>query len=133
MSNLRRHEDGQIGILMVMILPVIFLIFALALDAGVWFLDHRLAQNQVDAAALAAVQRLPVINTAQATETAEKWLVKNGSGQRIYATRMRMAPSPNTSTAVHPHQTAASIRYVSVSGANRQQCSPPWAAFLSSM
>ena len=34
---LRRNEDGQMAILMVLVLPVVFLLFALALDAGVWF------------------------------------------------------------------------------------------------
>ncbi len=46
MNNLRRQEDGQMAILLVMVLPVVFLLFALPLDAGVWYLDHRLAQNQ---------------------------------------------------------------------------------------
>ena len=80
MYNFRRNESGQIAILMVMVLPVIFLMFALALDAGIWYLDHRIAQNQVDASVLAAVQQLPASNTGQATVTAKKWLVKNGSG-----------------------------------------------------
>ena len=60
MNDLRRQENGQMAILMVMVLPVIFLILALPLDAGIWLLDHRIAQNQADAAALAAVQHLPL-------------------------------------------------------------------------
>ena len=36
----------------------LFAMAALALDAGVWYADHRLAQYQVDAAALAAVQAM---------------------------------------------------------------------------
>ena len=54
-AKLCREEDGQIAVVMVMVLPVVFLFFALALDAGLWFFDHRLAQNQADSAALAAV------------------------------------------------------------------------------
>jgi len=84
LTPLRRDERGQIAILMLLVLPVIFLLFALALDAGVWFLDHRIAQNQVDAAVLAAIRYLPAepgsdgyINTQNAVNT---WLVKNGSG-----------------------------------------------------
>ena len=59
LAALRPNERGQVAILMVMVLPAIFLFFALALDAGLWFLDHRIAQNQADAAVLAAVQHLP--------------------------------------------------------------------------
>ena len=68
---LRRDEKGQMAIVMVLVLPVIFLLFALALDAGIWFFDHRLAQNQADAAVLAAVQHLPVVEFSQAHIDAE--------------------------------------------------------------
>ena len=67
MNNLRRQEDGQMAILLVMVLPAVFLLFALPLDAGIWFLDHRIAQSQADAAALAAAQYLPATDTTQAT------------------------------------------------------------------
>ena len=80
MNNLRRQENGQMAILMVMVLPAVFLILALPLDAGIWFLDHRIAQNQADAAVLAAVQYLPDADTTLATAAANTWLVKNGSG-----------------------------------------------------
>ena len=77
---MRRDERGQMAILMVMILPVVFLLLALPLDAGIWLLDHRVAQNQADAAALAALQYLPDADTTLATAAANTWLVKNGSG-----------------------------------------------------
>ena len=80
MNNLHRQEKGQVAIIMVMILPVVFLLFALPLDAGIWYLDHSIAQNQADAAALAAVQYLPAADTTLATAAADTWLVKNGSG-----------------------------------------------------
>ena len=76
MNNLRREEAGQIAIMMVLTIPVMFMFMALALDAGVWAVDHRMAQNQVDAAALAAAQSLPVQDTARVGT----WLAKNGSG-----------------------------------------------------
>ena len=76
MNNLFRQENGQIAFLLVMVLPVVFLLFALSLDAGVWYLDHRQAQNQVDAAALAAVIALP----ANPIATVDTWLTKHGSG-----------------------------------------------------
>ena len=56
------------------------------LDAGVWVLDHRLAQNQVDAAALAAIGYLPAEPGSdgyiKAQNAVNTWLVKNGSGSR---------------------------------------------------
>ena len=67
---------------MVLALPAIFLFFALALDAGLWFLDHRIAQNQADAAVLAAVQHLPTADAGPnslPTHTVHEWLKKNGS------------------------------------------------------
>ncbi len=70
MNNFYRQENGQMAFLLVMILPVIFLLLALPLDAGLWFLDHRMAQNQADAAALAAVQHLPADDTTLATAAA---------------------------------------------------------------
>ena len=67
------------AILMVLVLPAIFLFFALAMDAGLWYLDHRLAQNQADAAVLAAVQHLPDADPGPATDAVYLWLEKNGS------------------------------------------------------
>ena len=55
-TTLRRDEGGQIAIVMVLALPVVFIIYGLVLNAGVWYLDHQIAQTQVDAAALAAVK-----------------------------------------------------------------------------
>ena len=84
-AMLRRDQRGQMAILMVMVLPVVFLLFALALDAGIWFFDHRLAQNQADAAVLAAVQFLPAddpsLNKDLARGAAIDWLVRNGSAE----------------------------------------------------
>ena len=80
MNKLRRQENGQIAILMVMVLPVVFLLMALPLDAGIWYWDHQIAQTQADAAALAAVNYLPAADTTPATAAANTWLVKNGSG-----------------------------------------------------
>ena len=78
-AKLSREEDGQMVILMVIILPAIFLFFAMALDAGIWFFDHRLAQNQADAAALAAAQHLPAFDDTDARIAVNTWLDKNGS------------------------------------------------------
>jgi hypothetical protein len=66
--------------LAVLALLVVFMFFALAVDTGVWFFDHRTAQNQVDAAALAALQELPARpgDTGAATAAASEWLARNG-------------------------------------------------------
>jgi hypothetical protein len=52
-------EDGQMALFMVMMIFVICSFFAMSMDAGAWYFDHRTAQNQAEAAALAAVMELP--------------------------------------------------------------------------
>ncbi|MCK9517698.1 MAG: pilus assembly protein TadG-related protein [Dehalococcoidia bacterium] len=75
--RLHRDEDGQMAIAMILTLLVVFLFFALAFDAGLWYFDHRTAQNQADAAALAGALDLP--DTAEAQTAVNKWLDRNGS------------------------------------------------------
>ncbi len=76
-GQLGRDERGQMAFLMVLSLPVLFIFMALAVDVGVWFFDHRTAQNQADAAALAAAQFLPAADTTEATAAVNRWLGKN--------------------------------------------------------
>ena len=45
-------------------------------DAGIWALDHRTAQNQVDSAALAGALELP--DTTNVSAAADEWFSKNG-------------------------------------------------------
>ena len=59
---------------------IVAMFFAVSFDAGLWFFDHRTAQNQAEAAALAAVQHLPSDDTTAAAAAAAEWLSKNGSG-----------------------------------------------------
>lgn len=66
--------------MMVLTLLLVTMFFAVAFDAGLWFFDHRTAQNQAEAASLAAVQHLPATDTTAATAAANEWLTKNGSG-----------------------------------------------------
>ena len=75
-----RDESGQMAFLMILTLPVLFIFLSLSVDVGAWFLDHRTAQNQADAAVLAAVQFLPDADTNEATAAVYTWLEKNGSG-----------------------------------------------------
>ena len=77
--HLHREQGGQTAIAFVLTLLFVFVLFALAFDAGVWFFDHRTAQNQVEAAALAAVQQLPATDTTAATTAADEALIANGA------------------------------------------------------
>jgi hypothetical protein len=69
------------AITMVFALLVVFLFFALSLDAGIWYFDHRWAQNQAESAALAAAVELPLpaSGLSAATTRADAWLARNGS------------------------------------------------------
>jgi hypothetical protein len=57
--SFHRGEDAQMVVFMGMMMFVVFMFFAMSLDAGAWYFDHRTAQNQAEAAALAAVAELP--------------------------------------------------------------------------
>jgi hypothetical protein len=74
------------AILFVVTLLVVFIFFALAFDAGLWYFDHRTAQNQSEAAALAAVQELPAdaSGLSAATSAVNQWLAKNGAAGDLY-------------------------------------------------
>jgi hypothetical protein len=80
--NALRHEDsGQMAIAMMFGLIFVFFVIAFALDAGLWYFDHRWAQNQAEAAALAAVDALPSssVGTRQAAiDKADLSLERNG-------------------------------------------------------
>lgn len=74
----RSDERGQMAFFVVLMFTVVALFFALAVDAGFWYFDHRRAQNQAEAAALAGVLELPASSKAAAEAAAESWLAKNG-------------------------------------------------------
>ena len=63
----------------ILVVVAIFTLAAIALDAGFWYTEHRRAQNQAEAAALAAVSFLPAADTTAATAAVDAWLVKNGA------------------------------------------------------
>ena len=73
-----RAESGQMAWAFVLVLLFVFMIFAVTFDAGLWFFDHRTAQNQAEAAALAAVQDLPSSSTVAAELSAIEYLGRNG-------------------------------------------------------
>jgi hypothetical protein len=62
-----------------MTLLLVTMFFAVAFDAGLWFFDHRTAQNQAEAAALAGAQELPSLSTTAANQAVNDWLTKNGA------------------------------------------------------
>jgi hypothetical protein len=68
---------------MVLTFMVVFIMCATAFDAGVWYFDHRRAQTQAEAAALAAASHLPAVagsvEEEVARQAARDWLVKNGA------------------------------------------------------
>jgi uncharacterized membrane protein len=72
---LGKEESGQTAIAMLLTFLGVFMLASLGLDAGIWFFDHRTAQNQVDAATLAGVIDLP--DTDSAFEKAKQWLREN--------------------------------------------------------
>ena len=79
LATLRRDESGQMAFLMLVTLPIVFIFFTLAVDGGLWFFDHRKAQNQADAAVLAAINFLPATDRTEATTAVDQWLTKNGA------------------------------------------------------
>lgn len=82
MRNLRQWmtpEQGQTGYAFALLMLVIFLFFALSVDAGLWYFDHRTAQEQAEAASLAAAQHLPSASTTAATDAANTWLTRNNA------------------------------------------------------
>ena len=73
------------AIFTVLMLFVVFMFFGMSVDAGAWYFDHRTAQNQAEAAALAAVAELPAKGTQTDAEAQQAafdralaYLEKNG-------------------------------------------------------
>lgn len=73
-----QNELGQMAWGFVLLILFVFMIFAVSFDAGLWFFDHRTAQNQAEAAALAAVLELPSADDTSARAAAHNYLVRNG-------------------------------------------------------
>jgi hypothetical protein len=79
-------ERGQVAWSVLLLVLGLLMLAGLALDAGVWFFHHRAAQNQVDAAAAAAVLELPTSDTSAsgpAAAAAIDWLKNNGVGTTV--------------------------------------------------
>jgi len=73
-----RDQSGQMAWGFVFMILFVFMLFAVSFDVGLWMFDHRTAQNQAEAAALAAVQELPSIDTTAAEAAAQDYLARNG-------------------------------------------------------
>ncbi len=81
---IREGESGQSAWFIVLSLLAVFAVFAITFDAGVWYFDHREAQNQSEAAVLAGIQLMPVATgdasaQAQVTAAVDQWLDRNRS------------------------------------------------------
>lgn len=77
LRRMRNDERGQMAFAMVLSLLFVVTMFALAFDVGVWYFDHRSAETQAEAAALAAAQSLPSVATAVAVAETRLWLQRN--------------------------------------------------------
>lgn len=86
---------GQSALMFLLLVLAFFMLFALALDAGFWYFDHRWAQNQAEAAALAGAYRLPNQDTTAARQAIADWLRRNGFNGPITV----LTSGPNDCTA----------------------------------
>lgn len=75
-GRLHSQQRGQILIMAVAFMVVGLGAIVISVDAGFWLRDRRDAQNDADAAALAAAQELP--DTAAATDAVYDWAAANG-------------------------------------------------------
>ena len=75
-----RREEGQILIVAVLFLGVVFGFTAMAIDVGMLLEDRRDMQNAADSATLAGIQYLPQ-QPQVAIDTAEQWALNNGVSQ----------------------------------------------------
>ena len=83
-SSAGQDEQGQASFAFVLTILVTFSLFALGVDAGFWYVDHRIAQNQVEAAAMAPFLEtdlypgLPAGSDTAVQTVAKTWLTNNG-------------------------------------------------------
>jgi Flp pilus assembly protein TadG len=77
-ARLARDDRGQTAWGFALAMLLVFMVFAVSFDVGIWVFDHRTAQNQAEAAALAAVQELPASDTTAAEGAAKDYLARNG-------------------------------------------------------
>ena len=76
LKRISRNEQGQVLLMFVILLPVIFGAVGFAVDVGFVAVNRRDLQNAAAAAALAAVQELP--DTGEALDLAYEYAEKNG-------------------------------------------------------
>lgn len=57
LRRLKENQRGQILVFTVLLIPIIFLFFAAAINAGVLYIEYTRLQNAADAAALAGATR----------------------------------------------------------------------------
>lgn len=84
--TIHTDESGQMAITMLLMVFAVFIITALSFDAGLWYFDHRDAQGDSEAAALAGAGMLPDASKAAALAAAQQYLVKNGVSGAVEGT-----------------------------------------------
>lgn len=75
-SKLRKNEEGAVMVLVAILMTILLMFAALAVDLGLAFYKRQQLQTACDAAALAAVTELP--NEAKAKNRAYEYMVENG-------------------------------------------------------
>jgi hypothetical protein len=78
-SRVYREDTGQSAVMMTIMLGLVFMLFSVTFDVGMWFFDHREAQNQADTAVLAGSAYL-INSPGQVQSVVDSWLARNGSG-----------------------------------------------------
>ncbi len=114
-NGLCRDQRGQVALGFIILALVILMLFALAFDVGIAAFDHRWAQNQAEAAALAGALQLPSTSDAAARDAAIQSLQRNGAldnGRTFNQVDIWVGYSD--ANGFHPGQTNALGQYDSV-------------------
>lgn len=78
-QKIKRNEDGQVLVLVALLMVVLVGFAALIIDVGAMYLTKTNMQNAADAAAIAGAQKLPNVSTAKST--AKYYAELNGAEQ----------------------------------------------------
>jgi len=76
-QKIKRNEDGQVLVLVALLMVVLVGFAALMIDVGAMYLTKSNMQNAADAAAIAGAQKLPYVSTA--ISTAKDYAELNGA------------------------------------------------------
>jgi len=114
-----REDRAQFALPMLIGILLIFVIGALSLDVGLWYFAHRDAQNDADAAALAAALELPADDTTIAQGKADAILAANGAE----TTRDGSCPTDDDHSHIQFTKVNGSTKYNQVTVCTRRKVS----------